>query len=121
MSYHATFQLQILNKDELEKETIDRIKEEIENLNIFEQYYDDVWSACSMSWTYCVEDMCDISAKIPEAIFHLSVYGEDSYEDIWDAYFLGGKYQIVIAEIVRGEFDPEKLFDPKEQNNGSVK
>lgn len=43
-------------------------------------------------------------------MFKLHGDGDDS-EDLWDAYFLGGRMQVCPGKIVYDDFDPGKLAE----------
>ena len=52
--------------------------------------------------------MLELRKRFPFTLFVLSGEGEVS-GDIWKKYYLDGKCQIEKAQIVIGEFDPDKL------------
>ena len=60
------------------------------------------------SWPDFEQDMREISKAFPGQLFTVYGEGEDS-TDIWNAYFLDGKYQSCPAEIVFPPYDPAKL------------
>ena len=59
-------------------------------------------------WYDWKKDMIRLSEQFPSSLFILEGEGEEA-EDIWKAYFKGGKCQIEKAKIKFDEFDPEKL------------
>lgn len=59
-------------------------------------------------WYHHEYDMRVISASFPGWLFTLHGEGEAT-EDIWTSYFLNGRMQTEVAQIVIGEFDESKL------------
>ena len=49
-----------------------------------------------------------LSEKFPDVLFELTGWGEER-EDMWVAYFLGGKSQYCRAKIEYEPFDKDKL------------
>ena len=61
------------------------------------------------TWYYFLDDMVKISESFPHVLFVLHGEG-DSPEDLWNAYFQNGKYQMCRAEIIYPEYDPSKMI-----------
>jgi len=59
----------------------------------------------STKWYEWQPDMVKLSKKFRNVLFKLHGEGEEN-DDIWDAYFLNGKYQIKKARIVIDPVDP---------------
>ena len=60
-------------------------------------------------WSGFLDDMVKISEAFPHVLFVLHGEG-DSPEDLWNAYFQIGKYQMCRAEIIYPEYDPSKMI-----------
>lgn len=87
---------------------LESVEREIEQMNVFEE--EDIrvgWSVWT-TWYDWEEDMALLSKRFPDVLFKLHGTGEDS-EDLWDAYFFGGKVQVCPGKIVYDDFDPAKL------------
>ncbi len=63
-------------------------------------------------WYEWKEDMIAFSKKFPKVCFKVHGEGEES-GDIWDAYFLNGKYQTHKARVLIDECDPNKWISDK--------
>jgi hypothetical protein len=59
---------------------------------------------CESKWYEYKDDMKKFSKLFPEVLFKLHGEGEEQ-GDIWDAYFLNGKWQEHKARIVIDEYD----------------
>ena len=68
------------------------------------------------TWYDHQDDMRTISRKFPEILFTLNGEGEEQ-GDIWKAWFLGGRMQYEEATFQIGEFNPEKLDTPREEDD----
>jgi hypothetical protein len=55
--------------------------------------------------------MVSLSREFPDVLFALHGDGEET-DDLWYAYYLGGKVQEAPAEIRFPPFDPEELREP---------
>lgn len=51
-----------------------------------------------------------ISKKYPTVLFKLSGIGEEK-GDMWDCYFLDGKYQFCKSKVIYEKYDPLKLIE----------
>ena len=61
-------------------------------------------------WCEWETDMCILSSRFPGILFHL--YGDgEATDDMWNAYFLNGKYQYCPAIITYDKFSADKLMD----------
>lgn len=92
--------------------TLVNLEDEIEKMNVFDNgnsiehgYY-----AYAKKWYDWKEDMSLLSKRFPEILFYLHGEGENS-DDLWDAYFLGGKSQYCPAVITYDDFNPDKLSE----------
>ena len=65
-------------------------------------------SADSVKWYGWKTDVARLSKQFPTVLFTLRGDGEDN-EDMWVAYFLGGKCQYEKAQIAFPPFDAETL------------
>ena len=61
-----------------------------------------------VKWYKWESDMRGLSREFPGVLFKLHGEGEEN-GDVWDAYFLDGKFQKCMAEIVIPPFDQSKL------------
>ena len=99
--------------------TIEKIKQVIEELNFesmkeFDFYVREDNSIIGILYPYWdeyIEDMADLSLKIPGVLFTLKGYGDDR-EDIWVLYAKDGKVDYHSVEISYPEpnFDKERLL-----------
>lgn len=110
MGYCTEYTLNIeSNLSEIGSNKISEIESEIEDLDVFDPCGNAKWGwSCYGKWYSHTEDMCLISKKFPEVLFALNGCGDD-HGDIWNEYYLGGKYQYCPAIITLEEFDPSKL------------
>ena len=118
MSYYTNYDLAAYSNktsdgkryDPLTPQTQVDVELEIASMNVFSDgEYDTGWSAYT-TWYDWEEDMLLLSKKFPEVLFALHGSG-DNYEDLWDAYFLGGKVQVCPGVITYDDFDPLKLIE----------
>ena len=107
MGYYTNFTLALDPSTTVSKEILEQIDQVITDWDVLEYTCTDCWYG-SAKWYEYQEDMCALSKQFPNVIFCLSGEGEDA-EDLWCAYFLGGKMQFCPAEITYESFDPEKL------------
>lgn len=85
------------------------IEEEIRKMGVFDFVHcDREMSQSQIKWYDWADDMALLSSKFPDVLFELHGDGEDA-NDLWDAYFLGGKMQECKAEIVFPPYDKSKL------------
>lgn len=89
--------------------TLVSLEDEIEKMNVFDSgnSIEHGCYACA-KWYDWKEDMSLLSKRFPEILFYLHGEGEN-YDDLWDAYFLGGKSQYCPAVITYEDFNPDKL------------
>ena len=75
-------------------------------------YLRDVWygNGNNLTWHEHDCDMRRLSTVFPSVLFTLWGRGEES-DDLWKKYYLHGKCQVALGEIVYDEFDEEKLKD----------
>ena len=115
MGYHTNYNLsisQMANKPFSEEE-LKYLGAQLQRMNVFEYgRYDDPFlssfEAYDTKWYECEEDMKLLSLRFPTLLFTLIGHGEDS-EDIWVAYFMDGREQFAMAQIVYEEFSKRKL------------
>ena len=62
----------------------------------------------SIKWYNHKEDMLTYSKLHPKTLFKLSGEGEES-GDLWQEYYLNGKMQRIVGEIIFAEYDESKL------------
>lgn len=104
MGYYTQYNLE-LSDESLKDEVADALRE----LEVINYALDsNLESYDSVKWYNYGEDMKNISLQFPDVLFTLTGLGEES-EDIWVAYFKGGKYQYEKAVITLPEFDESKL------------
>ncbi len=60
------------------------------------------------SWREHTSDLREFSTLYPHLLFKLSGEGGEN-KDIWDEYYLNGKVQFAKAQIMKPEFNMEKL------------
>ena len=54
------------------------------------------------------EQMCYLSQRLPDLL--ISIHGEGEFnEDIWNAYYMDGKYQHCYAKITFDDYDVDRL------------
>ena len=76
------------------------------------EHWRDVLEYCEpASWNDHEADMARVSGRWPKVLFTLHGRGEDM-DDFWKAYFLGGKVEVVVGEMVFPDFDPANLREP---------
>jgi len=88
------------------------VRDEIEQMNVFEDNYNGTRWYVNAKWYEYDSDMCLLSSKFPDVMFELSGNGEDT-EDMWIAYFYQGKMQHCPAIITYDDMDLKKMV-PKE-------
>lgn len=103
MSYHTSYQLQIIEGDPF---TIDDLREVSEGASYALTKDGETSESCS--WYDHEIDLKSFSRKFPATVFKLSGQGEDN-EDMWVKYFMNGKMQECKAEITYPPFDKNKL------------
>jgi len=108
MSYYTHYSLEIESQKFTDIEIIKELREFSEDAKW--ALFEDGGCADEATWRKWEEDLLEISAKYPEALFTLMGDGEEA-EDIWRCYFQNGKCQLAEAEIKIAEFDPNKLKD----------
>lgn len=69
---------------------------------------DGTGSGADGSWDDYDTCMLSMSREFPTVLFTLCGKGEEN-SDIWNEYYLNGKRQVEIAQIIIGEFDKNKL------------
>lgn len=84
------------------------LEAEIEEMMVFELGNSTDGYYANAKWYDWEEDMRLLSKRFPNILFRLHGEGEN-IDDLWNAYFVGGKSQVCYAEIVYGEFDPSQL------------
>ena len=85
------------------------LEDEIEKMNVFDSDGDiEFGYYANAKWYDWQEDMCILSKRFPKLLFCLHGEGEGN-DDLWDAYFFEGKYQLCPAVITYDDFDPLKL------------
>lgn len=92
------------------EEKIRELEAEIKKMNVFESWcsQEEGWFV-NAKWYEWDEDMSLLSQRMPEFLFLLEGYGEES-DDIWAAYFLNGKAQYDVKEVIINPYDPEKMI-----------
>lgn len=100
MGYYTDFRLEGVSE-----EIIKDINDTIFEMDVF---YSDGYCDSSMKWYNWTTDMKEFSKKYPLILIKLCGIGEDP-EDIWEAYFRGGKMQMCWGRIEFDEFNEELL------------
>ena len=103
MSYYTDYSLTVKNAPEQDAEAFAAYMED----NMPLGRYGDVYGAFD-TWYAHEEDMRELSAQFPNALFALEGHGEE-WDDHWIKYFQGGKMQYCPGEIVYPDFDESKL------------
>lgn len=124
MGYYTNFCLYIENVpgtsesiNDLEKTLIE---DEIDKMGVFEWGSADDGYTGYLKWYDHSEDMCLLSARFPEVLFHLAGNGDDP-EDLWEAWFLNGAMQYCPAKITYDPFDRNKLIPYNIENISNAK
>jgi hypothetical protein len=105
MGYYTDFELVMSGKEEIDKETAQKIFNEFSKreINFFfntpEDIMDDDTFYANVKWYKWEKDMSEISEIFPEIEFFLSGNGEDS-SDVWEAIAEGGTVRKRVAELV---------------------
>lgn len=118
MGYYTDYSLEVSmyrndgKYESVSEELADLIDAEIQKIGVLDEYSSsrDQWWA-NAKWYDCEDDMILLSKRFPNVLFYLHGAGEDQ-EDMWDEYFLNGRYQFCRAEIVYDDFDIKKLETP---------
>lgn len=97
--------------------TLVQLEDEIKKMNVFDDNCDS-YSAyyANAKWYDWESDMCILSKRFPELLFYLHGVGEE-IDDMWDAYFLDGKFQYCPCIITYDDFNPSKLISSKKTEN----
>jgi hypothetical protein len=110
MGYYTQFSFEYEPWKNCSDEEYKRFEEYIQEKNIDGGYASlsevDEWDSCK--WYEHTSEMKAISAKFPHVLMILGGKGEEP-GDIWKKYYLNGKVQIALAEIVIPAFS-EKLL-----------
>lgn len=107
MGYMTSYSLTVLDAH---NSVLEAISDEVDRMDVFEEgNAQDGWFSWT-TWYDWEEDMVLLSRRFPDVLFRLHGDGDDS-EDLWDAYFLGGRMQMCPGKIVYDDFDPEKLVE----------
>jgi len=98
MGYYTDFELSFDSKDN---------KQVMESLSEISGY---AWYNYTVNgkWYKWKENMKELSLLYPDVLFDLSGRGEES-DDLWGAYFKGGKAQTCEAKITFDKFDESKM------------
>lgn len=102
MGYRTYHSLTVYDKN---MESVDSEKFEQELVDEDIGFFED-----EIKWYDHREEMCEYSKRYPDLIFCLHGEGEQS-EDLWDEYYVNGRYQAARAVITYPEFDESKLED----------
>lgn len=105
MGYYTDYTLSL--STQVPAEVLEKVRQVVDGWNVFETEWDAEWYG-SAKWYDHRKDMCDLSRQFPNVLFCLHGVGEGQ-DDLWDAYFLGGRMQYCPAQIIYEPFDPEKL------------
>ena len=75
-------------------------------------YLDDVWrgKGSQLTWYDHRKDMVKLSAIFPDVLFTLWGCGQGA-DDNWKEYYLRGKCQVAIGQVVYPDFDEKELKD----------
>lgn len=93
------------------------LEDEIGKLCVFDMGGDDDFCFyVNTTWYSWESDMCLLSSRFPEILFCLHGEGENG-DDLWNAYFLDGKFQYCPAIITYDSFDPSELCVSKMSTN----
>lgn len=114
MGYYTVFNLSVRNLSKDGFNTLENLlrEKEITNYALYDlEYYEndrtaEAYSYDMVKWYECTEDMRDISAKIPDAVFQISGNGEDE-GDFWKEYYCNGDYEFCKGEITYAK--PQKI------------
>lgn len=116
MGYYTLYSITAYNYKDGQKEMIVEINDTRHSFDDEEQVFvDDIESIVgylptkdSCKWYEHTEDMLKLSKKHPSILFKLHGEGEET-GDIWNKWFLNGKMQVCLAEIVIPDFNPTLL------------
>lgn len=115
MGYNTTFYLRVFYVGKLNEhaaqnlsqpifdEVVDRDSRGLYGITLRDLVTQD-GSDTTRKWYEFEREMQDISERYPEHLFELEGHGEDA-EDIWRAYFLGGRQQLIRAKLSWGDVD----------------
>lgn len=107
MGYYTSFSL-TANTPNLSDEDRNRLKDELESMNVFESIELDRGGLSAYAyakWYDADEDMVLLSKRFPAYVFTLEGDGEES-DDRWIHYFADGAMQDANMHFVYDEFDP---------------
>lgn len=111
MGYHTAFKLKV-EPEERTREAVAVLKELSEGARRALEENGDTLNSCK--WVDCDYDLCRLSRLFPDVTFILSGMGE-SRDDVWELYFINGKYQYLKAELVMPALEPTGWADWSEE------
>ena len=106
MGYYTGYSLDLRGNVENHDEIIADLRNSNENADWAIDENGEQQESCK--WYEHEVELKAFSKKYPEVIFCLHGTGEEP-GDVWDKYFLNGKWQYCKAKIVIPPFDPTKL------------
>jgi len=99
MGYYTRFSLSVISGDDHETD----YEKEIGEISEYGSCFED-----TIKWYSYQEDMKVLSLRHPNTLFKLSGVGEES-GDLWNEYYLNGKFQRCKAIVSYEEYDESKL------------
>ena len=99
MGYYTSYELEIVKGDD----GFTEYEEEISKISGYSNLFNE-----TCKWYEHEEHMRTYSKQHPNTLFKLIGEGEEN-GDMWHKYYLNGKMQEVIPEIVFADFDETKL------------
>jgi len=99
MGYYTDFELSFNSKDN------NQVMESLGEISGYTYWYSFTMNGKWYKWQ---EDMKELSMLYPDVLFELSGRGEEP-DDLWGAYFKGGKAQICKAKITFDKYDEDKM------------
>lgn len=108
MGYYTDYTLTV--PADVPKKRCEEINKIVNGWYVFTDFLGTEWYGNAKWYDYEEVDMRDLSRQFPNVLFCLHGEGENR-DDLWDAYFMGGKAQFCPAQvtITYESFDPEKL------------
>lgn len=104
MGYYTDFEVKIVNADKFGLNELKLIEHDFKERFPFLAEWDyDVFGG-NAKWYDYHEDMIEFSSQHPKALFSVRGCGE-SPEDIWKNYYMNGKSQTNVIEVIENPLD----------------